>query len=332
MNNTNIKESDIFIRYLASETTEPESKSVESWIAESAENREYFEQVKTLWNNSADKTLLDKKYFTENALKNVLHDIQKKDKPAKPLVRVLLRVAAVASILIVLAGGGSYFIYKFNHAEKIVETTGNVTKISFPDNSVVWLNRNSKIIYSKNYRRNRHVKLSGEGYFEVQHDSIHPFVVETSNSLITVVGTKFNVCAWSRDTATVVVVTSGKVRVTGLNEPEAEHSILLLPGDKGVNERDSEKPKKELSDDPNYLSWKTHDFTFNNTNIKDIVRLVNEIYNTNIRIENESVDNCNLTGKYSCHSLDDMLDMLRIVLNITVERKGDEIIINTKGC
>jgi ferric-dicitrate binding protein FerR (iron transport regulator) len=254
-----------------------------------------------------------------------------KNKPVIPMKRLLPRVAIAASILLIAAIGISFFFSRYYQKEKIVESSSSVTKIILPDNSIVWLNRNTKLIYGRNFTHHRFVKLYGEGYFVVKHDAKHPFEITTSNSKITVLGTEFNVSAYV-DSVTEVTVTSGEVKVTGINKTLTENTVLLLPGEKGVNKENSRKIQKETSDNPNYMSWKTHDFIFDNTNIRDIVHLVNNIYDTHIRIENDSVQNCNITGKYSCHSLDDMLDMLHIVLNINFEKKGDEIIINTAGC
>jgi transmembrane sensor len=330
MNRSKIIESDILIRYLALETTDTENNTVENWLEESDENREYFEQVKNLWNNTADHKDLDRKYLTEKSW-NKISGMLGKNKPVIPMKRLLPRVAIAASILLIAAIGISFFFSRYYQKEKIVESSSSVTKIILPDNSIVWLNRNTKLIYGRNFTHHRFVKLYGEGYFVVKHDAKHPFEITTSNSKITVLGTEFNVSAYV-DSVTEVTVTSGEVKVTGINKTLTENTVLLLPGEKGVNKENSRKIQKETSDNPNYMSWKTHDFIFDNTNIRDIVHLVNNIYDTHIRIENDSVQNCNITGKYSCHSLDDMLDMLHIVLNINFEKKGDEIIINTAGC
>ncbi len=312
------------------ETTDTENAEVENWLEESDENREYFGQIERLWNNTADSKDLDRKYLTEKTWNEIAGTLGK-NKSGLPVKRLLPRVAAAASILLIAAIGISIFFSKYYQKENIVESSSSVTKIVLPDNSTVWLNRNSKLIYGKNFLRHRFVKLFGEGYFVVKHDAKHPFEITTGNSRITVLGTEFNVNAYV-DSVTEVTVTSGKVKVTGLNEALAENTVLLLPGEQGLSEGNSKKIQKEISDNPNYMSWKTHDFVFDNTNIRDIVHLVNNIYDTHVQLENDSVQNCNITGKYSCHSLDDMLDMLHIVLNISYEKKGDEIIIKTAGC
>jgi len=65
--------------------------------------------------------------------------------------------------------------------------------MKLPDGSIVWLNADSKLSYSESFsRKNRNVRLEGEGYFEVEYGE-HPFVVRTDSTQIKVLGTKFNV-------------------------------------------------------------------------------------------------------------------------------------------
>jgi ferric-dicitrate binding protein FerR (iron transport regulator) len=272
---------------------------------------------------------LENKYHTDNSWNTVNSKIQK---PVISIKKFWVKAAVAASILIVLGTAiGLYF--QFRDQEYTFASNNKVSKLTFPDNSIVWVNRNSKIFYKKDFKNHRHIKLYGEAYFSVSADTAHPFTIATNNALITVVGTKFNVKAYSTDTATEVTVKSGKVKLSSnnVNSP-SKSEILILAGEKGISLDNSDAPIKLNSTDPNYMAWRTHDFTFNNTNIKDLVKLISETYNATIIIEGTNTENCNITGRYSCNSLDDMLDMLSIVLNISIEKKGETIIINTTEC
>ena len=328
MKKINIKETDILVRFLASETNDAESDMVQNWLNKSQENKEFFEKIKTLWNDSDNHEQLNEKYYTDESWKNILNQIQKSQRP----LRSFMRIAVAASIILIIGAG--VFFYLFNNKEDYLKSKDKVAEFSLPDKSVVWLNRDSKLIYNKDFKKQRVVKLSGEGYFDVKADSLHPFVIMTSNAKITVLGTKFNVNAYPYDSVTEVTVTSGRVKVSALEDNKNhEDNMVILPGEKSVTSGISKPPQKAVSDNPNYMSWKTRDFVFNNTNIREIVQLVNKIYNANISIQDSSsAETCNITGKYSCHTLDDMLDMLHIVLNISIEEDGDIIIINTNGC
>src|SRR5690606_27213140 len=84
--------------------------------------------------------------------------------------------------------------------ENIVFTTpkGQSSKILLIDGTEIWLNSGSSLTYPAAFSdKERRVKLTGEGYFEVAHDATKPFYVETDEGpLIRVLGTSFNVSAY----------------------------------------------------------------------------------------------------------------------------------------
>jgi len=331
--NSNIKETDILIRYLAQETSAEEHDMVQTWLNISQENKNYFEQLNHLWEDTNDRSALDKKFQTLQSWDKVHNTISEpKHKPGRTY-RLIWRAAIAASILL-LVGIGSYFLYN-NNNNKGIKITSNkkIVKITLPDASVVWLNRNSELIYKKNYNKSRSLKFSGEGYFEVKPDASNPFVIVTKRATITVLGTKFNVHAYPNDSVTEVVVKSGKVMLSQqIPGSSAKTEIILTEGEKGFDSNKSAVPQKKPADDPNYLSWKTREFVFNNTNIKEIVGIINNIYDANIELNTDNTDNCNLSGKFNCQSLNDILDMLQIVLNIKIEKEGTTIVIKSNGC
>jgi len=329
-NFVHIKETDLLIRYLAQEISAEESDIVQTWLNTSEENKKYFDQLKHLWEDSNNRAELDQKFQTLQAWPKV-QDIINESKPESGRsYRLIWKVALAASILLFI-GIGSYFV--FNNNEIKITSNRKVIKVTLPDASIVWLNRNSELIYNKNYSKNRSLKFSGEGYFEVQPNASNPFVIATKRATITVLGTKFNVHAYPSDSVAEVFVKVGKVKLSQQQQGHKEKTeIILTAGEKGVDSNKSEVPQKKAADDPNYLSWKTREFVFNHTNIKEIVGIVNNIYDAEIELKPENTENCNLSGKFNCQSLSDILDMLQIVLNLNIEKVGTTIVIKSNGC
>ncbi len=330
-NFSNIKETDILIRYLAQETSAEEHDIVQTWLNTSQENKSYFEQLQYLWEDTNNRTAFDQKYQTLQSWDKVKNKMNGPKRKSGRTYRLIWRAAIAASILL-LIGIGSYFFYN-NNKEIKISSNRKIIKITLPDASIVWLNRNSELIYKKNYNKSRSLKFSGEGYFEVQPNASNPFVIVTKRATITVLGTKFNVHAYPKDSATEVVVKTGKVRLSQQLPGSSEKTeIILTEGEKGVDSNKSVAPQKKQADDPNYLSWKTREFVFNNTNIKEIVGIINNIYDANIELNTDNTENCNISGKFNCQSLNDILDMLQIVLNIKIEKEGTTIVIKSNGC
>ena len=86
-------------------------------------------------------------------------------------------------------------VYQELYAEK-----GDKLIVVLPDGSKVWLNSDSKLSYSSNFNeKSRNVILDGEAYFEVAKNKKRPFKVQTDKIAINVLGTSFNVSAYSSD-------------------------------------------------------------------------------------------------------------------------------------
>ena len=92
---------------------------------------------------------------------------------------------------------------------------GAVVRYELPDNSTVWLNSGSTLIYPTRFdRKTRRVQLDGEAYFEVQANPEKPFYVGASDGLsVKVYGTKFNVEAYSDDDIITTTLENGHVDV-----------------------------------------------------------------------------------------------------------------------
>jgi len=329
----NIKETDLLIRYFANETTVEENEVVQTWLTASQDNKNYFEQLRNLWEDTGNRESLDRKFQTLASWEKVHRLTNDSNRKLSGRMNHLTRWVAIAASILLIVTVGLYLWNADNQKEVKISSYKKIIKITLPDSSIVWLNRNSELIYKKNYNRNRSLKFSGEGYFEVKPDASNPFVIFTHRATITVLGTKFNVHAYPGDSVAEVVVKSGKVRLSQLLEGgKGRREVILTAGEKGIDSKESSAPQIKPADDPNYLSWKTREFVFNNTNIKDIVSIINNVYDVNIVLDTVNTQNCNLTGRYNCQSLNDILDMLQIVLNIKIEKAGTNIIIKSNGC
>lgn len=153
------------------------------------------------------------------------------------------------------------------------------------DGTKVWLNSGSSIKLYKYFTKNeRRVRLSGEAYFEVQHNVHRPFVVETDFFTVNDIGTEFNINAYSKSTASVALV-SGKVDIA----TNSSH-IVLCPGQlakvSGEDIRVSDVDTYPLTQRKKGL------FYFHNATLKDIMAEIGRWYGKSVAFENS--DNMNL--------------------------------------
>lgn len=107
-------------------------------------------------------------------------------------------------------------------------------KLTLPDGSQVILNENSRFRYNKSMslRSDRFASLSGEAYFEITTNPDAPFVIETSQMEIRVLGTRFNVRANEDDSVAETTLFHGKIEVTLAGEEQDARRVLLKPEEK----------------------------------------------------------------------------------------------------
>src|SRR5690606_4954570 len=113
---------------------------------------------------------------------------------------------------------------------------GHQYKLTLADGTKVWLNSASTLIYPSNFTGNeRHVELSGEGYFEVAKNEGMPFIVTANGVKVNVLGTQFNISAYKEEQHIRTTLVEGSVRLF-----HDDHTVILKPGQQGIVEKGSE--------------------------------------------------------------------------------------------
>ena len=154
---------------------------------------------------------------------------------------------------------------------------GGQYQIQLPDGSKVWLNAASKLIYPVSFtgRGQRKVELSGEAYFEITKNKLQPFVVNSKNQEVTVLGTHFNVNAYVDEPVIKTTLLEGLVSIAaaGLNKK-------LNPGYQAVNTGKALSLNKV---DVNIaVAWKNKQFLFESEDIQTIMRMIERWYNVEV--------------------------------------------------
>ncbi len=214
---------DLFAKYFARETNTHETKELDDWVCESADNKKTFDRMYFLWMQSAKKEIEQKveSNLAWEKLQNRIHTPQKELKIVKKEQSIFLKTAKnflkVAAVLFIGYTIG-YFVDNYSSEPEYLsqETLADTVNVLLADQTSVKLNKNSKLTYPDKFKNDeRKVKLKGEAYFEVTHNKEKPFIVETEIALIKVLGTSFNVKTY--DTINKVTVQSGKVELSRLD-------------------------------------------------------------------------------------------------------------------
>jgi transmembrane sensor len=204
---------------------------------------------------------------------------------------------------------------------------GETYVVKLPDGSLVWLNAASSIRYPVSFTgmKLRKVELSGEAYFEVAKDKVHPFVVTTRQLDINVLGTHFNVESYGDEPAVKTTLLEGAVNVSLRS---ATHlSQMLKPGQQAVY------MGNQLSVVPfeteEVMDWKNGKIFFDNESLETIMRKVSRWYDVDL-VYHGDVKQLTFQGVLSrTKNLSSILDFFKRAGNLNYTIKGKTVIIDT---
>ena len=230
-----------------------------------------------------------------------------------------------AMLAVVLTFTGIYTVNRFGY--RTMATMDQPEDLVLPDGSEVTLNHFSSLKYPRKFSGEiRSVKLEGEGFFEVESDPDNPFLINTRDVDIRVLGTSFNVNAYSENATVEVIVKTGEVAVT--RHGEVPRTIILKPGNKGVYKKTEETLEITQEIDRNYLAWKTKSFVFEDQTLLDVSKQLSKVYHAKIIIDSDSLKDARITTTFNDQSLDAILNVLSATLDLDVRKSNGQIILS----
>ena len=158
---------------------------------------------------------------------------------------------------------------------------GKTFKVQLADGTMVHLNAGTQLKYPRQFTQSeRRVYLEGEAYFEVNHDKDKPFIVETSTTAIRVLGTSFNVSAYSEEELNTTVLVEGSVVVSDVDTTDAP--VTLTPGHMALWGKDSKEISVKEVETSEYTSWIQGELVFENRTFEEMLRVLERTYNVKI--------------------------------------------------
>ncbi|MEQ1584662.1 MAG: FecR domain-containing protein [Cyclobacteriaceae bacterium] len=321
-------------KVLAGEGSAQEETDVLLWTQQSEDNKKYYENLKTIFEKAAS-TDVQIQFDTDAAWNKVKYRINKSQGKVIPLhnnkpasFNQLMRIAAGVVILF----GVGYFTYQWitPSTQTLAVVSDSVTvQDTLPDGSTAFLNKKSELTYKYNPReRTRKVVLKGEAYFSVKHEEENPFVIEADEVLVRDIGTEFNLKAYPDKDTIEIIVTSGEVQFYTL----LDSGLNLQAGEKAIYSKRNKQFYRIEKPDTNALAYKTKIFSFNNTDLRSVVNLLNDVYNSKIKLANEKLYACRLTANFKEDNASIIAEVIAETMGLTITRKDDEIILDGKGC
>jgi len=261
------------------------------------------------------------------------------DESLKPRFhRPARRTIAIAAAIVFTVSLTGYLIWQKNRDSSPSGQPSNIAMIekyaakgqranfTLPDGSEVELNADSKLTYPSKFTGPvRELQLSGEGFFRVKNDSLHPFHVVSQNLAITVLGTSFNMQCYPDKQQSKVALVTGKVRLDRISDPVNKkvlgETLILTPSEMGVFNKQSLSLEKTHYDMDEETGWRQGIIVFKDANFNEIALRFDKIFN--IRLINKSHKNrFRFTGTFSNTSPEEIVKSICLSkqLSYTINR------------
>jgi len=377
---------ELIIKFITGESTQTESLIISQWLSKKAENKRYLDEIEFLWKASgisSDISEDDRKNdwdiilgkiekATGNQLlkSKVQHSETRKifrDRTRKGLNN-LLKIAAIFFLAFSFSWATFYFLNKKPNTgslayNQIITTKGQKSQIILSDGTKVWLNSESILKYPSAFNEiKREVFLEGEAFFEVQKkDDKIPFVVNTSEINIEVLGTSFNVMAYSDEETIQTTVVTGSVSLIWKDlKPSPNQNIILKPNQKAtllkkgsrviLSEIEIQKPslikstttiqsmsptkKEQIIISPKvdielHTAWKEDKLIFQSETFENIAYKLERWYDVKIHVQDEDLRKDRYTGKFEHkETLNQVLEILNLTTPINYTFRQNDLYID----
>ncbi|MEP6610943.1 MAG: FecR family protein [Mucilaginibacter sp.] len=248
--------------------------------------------------------------------------------------RLVVYIVSAAATVIFIASSLALYFNRSNPAGNKTHTqiakivAPRIMEVILPDGSKVWLSAHSIFKYPKVFLgKTRQVELmEGRAFFDVKHQSDHPFIVKTQGLNITVLGTSFDVSANQKEGTTKVSVVSGKVGVT-FNDKRDQHAIMLLPKQQIVLSNTNNQIKKEPAQEAVVNLWCKSPLVFEQENLNNIFKALEKQYNTRITVDNKQLLDERISITLSNQHLDTIMAILSFTKHFKYKIANDSTVV-----
>ena len=348
-------------KYYKKKITDSEKQLLDNWIAESEEHTLLFEEIDA--DIKAGIPFPGK--FNEDTYQAWSELKKDYDIPryfSMPLKKLYRLAAAIMIPLMLMGGLGGFIITKGylknktdNSFTTIYSPGGQKTRVILPDKSIVWLNAKTTLKYASSFDDNkRSVYIDGEAFFDVKHDSLHPFIVKTSTFNIKVYGTTFNVKAYKEAIIAEATLVKGKICIQGISvSGNNGDEIIIHPNEtfRYIKDKDAynkailhgsaikEKISKRIEpmvqiaekvDVTPIVAWKDGKLCFKNESFSTLAYKLEQWYDVKIHFEDTEVQEIKYTGQFEKENINQVLKYLQILTPFEYDMTVNDITIRYK--
>ena len=305
--------------------SEDEIIEILNWIESSPENQKSYTRLKNLW----VMTGLD--HPEQVSIPTLFLPVAKPTPIQKNLFGSMLKYAAVFILAFSLGSLSLYFLNKSESSKlssiynTVIVPYGERSQISLYDGTKVWLNSGTKLRYPVVFGHNtREVFIEGEAYFDVAKDTRHPFVVSAGQLKVLVLGTRFNICAYTEDNEFSATLDEGSINAVNTTNGKA---IKLNPGEQVVLNRETNRLKNQRVQTELYTSWKESLLKFEDAPFDEVIKKMERWYDVKITVDHTINTKERYTMTIKTESLREMLQLVSRTTKMNYEIKENIVLL-----
>ncbi len=189
----------------------------------------------------------------------------------------------------------------------------NKKDVILEDGSLIVLFPHSEILVNKNWDESRHVKLNGDAFFSVESNKDFPFSVETTEGLISVKGTEFDVLS---STSFEVILHEGSI------EFQKDRSSTLLKPNQSLKITNDKIEVKEI-DASSYAYWRKDKLSFKDVELSEIITILDRSYGIQVKVEDKSLMTKRITAHLPQNDPILMLTAIAEIYSLKLSEEGD---------
>ncbi len=358
------------VRYIVGECSPTESGRTQEWIAADPARWKRFQELERVWRASARTPW--KRWNAEGAIGQLRgstdpssENVERAEPRRTPVAPLTLRrtrrssrgpwnrgAMGIAAALTVAAAGavgsrvitGNWPLRAGTDAadavplQTVATSRGQRATITLAEGTRIILGAESVVRYAHDFgtRARRDVYLDGQAYFEVVHDSTHPFAVHTSKGVAEDLGTDFVVTAYSTSPEMQVVVASGQVLLRRPNVSATDSSIgrepateplMLGAGELGIIDSSGALSRSRVADASAYLGWTKGELVFSGVPLSQALPAISRWYDMEIVLGDSSLARRRLVASFGPHSGHDVVRLIALAIDARYEDRGDTAVL-----
>lgn len=252
--------------------------------------------------------------------------------------RIAASLILVATFTFLFYRYGGAIMTGFIRVEQMAVDTepGMLKQVVLPDGSAVWLNASSRLSFPEKFGSTREVLLEGEAFFKVKPDKKKPFIIRTGNFFTTVLGTSFNIKAYTGDKQIRVSVATGKVGVSVADTVlHKTYPLATLTRDQQITyfpETNSFHTEDVLPE--HFNGWINGQLVFKRTDVMEVASTLSRWYNKKVEVSGYVPGMaCTFTANFRTDTpLHDVLETLSITQKMRYSIVGEKVVMQVEKC